>query len=230
MPAVRRPLPAALLLFAIAVVVPIAVAGAVALIAPGTPELVTRLIAVLLMAAIALVVVLVIERRMLRLSWGATVLTVVIALVALAPFVTGFSAQPASTVAILLAGYVATGIYEELWFRGLILRALRSWTPMRAALLSAALFGLAHLANIAFGANPAITAAQVVGTFCFGVGYAAARLHGQSLWLLALLHALTDIGLAVTNIDGPWRWGLMIGGDTVLLVAGLIVLARRRQA
>lgn len=227
MTAARRPLVRAGLLFAVALVVPVAIAGLLALAAPAMPPLQARLIAVLVMAALALAVALVVDRRMLRLTWCPPLLLIVLAIVALAPFATGIRAEPVPTAAILLAGYAATGLYEELWFRGLMLDALSTWTPLRAALVSAALFGIAHLTNIAFGANPATTAAQVVGAFCFGVGYAAARLRGLSLWVLALLHALTDIGLSLSNIDGAWRWAAMIGGDTVLLVVGILALRGR---
>lgn len=220
----RRPVAAALLLFGIALVVPIAIAGLFAVLASGADALTARLVAVLVMAALALGVVLIVDRRMLRLTWCPPLLIAILLVIALAPFVTGFRAEAASTVLVLVAGYTATGLYEELWFRGLILGSLSTHRSLHAVLLSSALFGLAHLSNIAFGADPAIIAAQVVGAFCFGVGYAAVRLRGLSLWLLAATHALTDIGLALTNIEGPWRWIAMIGGDTMLVVVGLIVL------
>lgn len=226
MKSLRSPLITAALLFSIALVVPIAIAGLFAVLAPDVQTLTARLVAVLVMAALALVVVLIVDRRMLRLTWCSPRLVAILVVIALAPFVTGLRGDNPSTALVLVVGYAATGLYEELWFRGLILGSLSGRGMLPAALLSSALFGLAHLSNIAFGADPAITATQVVGAFCFGIGYAAVRLRGLSLWMLAATHALTDIGLALTNIEGAWRWIALIGGDTVLLVVGLVVLLR----
>ncbi|MDQ0118405.1 hypothetical protein AB0280_00830 [Pseudarthrobacter sp902506025] len=44
------------------------------------------------------------------------------------------------------------------------------------------LFGLSHLANNAFGADVVVTAAQVIGAFTVGVGYAALRLRTVAFW------------------------------------------------
>lgn len=61
---------------------------------------------------------------------------------------------------------------------------------------------------------------------CYGVGFAALRLHGTSIWALVVLHAITDIALPLGDISSAWRWGIMIGGDTVLLIYGLIILRK----
>ncbi|SEB48899.1 hypothetical protein SAMN04489806_0830 [Paramicrobacterium humi] len=219
-----RPGMMALLLFAVSLVLPLAIGGILAVAAPGMDSLILRLIAVLVGVVLALTTAVAVDRRLLRETWAAPVLLIVPLVVALAPFVTGLRAEQAATAGILVIGYLATGVYEEFWFRGLMLRALRDWTPLRAALVSSGLFGLAHLANIAFGANIAVTLAQVVGAACFGVGFAALRLRGAGLWQLALLHALTDIGLALTNVGGGAKWGIMVGGDVALLIFGLLAL------
>lgn len=222
-PAVH-PLIHALVLAAAAAAATLIAALLLGLLAPGLEPVQQRLIAVLMLAGAATGAVAATSRdifRSGRLRWR---LLVVPGAVALAPFAGGIKDLGPAATAVMVAGYLATGIYEELWFRGMILKALASWTRLRAALVSSALFGLMHLCNIAFGANLAVTAAQVVGAACFGVGLAALRLRGMSMWPLVLLHALTDIALQSGDISSAWRWGLMIGGDTVLLVFGVVLL------
>jgi len=225
---VRRPAATAISLWILTVAATIASAGLLALVAPQLDMMTQRFIAVLLLAVFAVVVVLVRKPRLLRNGSCPPALLVLPLLVVLAPFAGGLKDASAQAVVVLVIGYLATGVYEELWFRGLVLDALRTWTPLRAALLSSALFGLAHLSNIAFGANVAVTAAQVVGAACYGVGLAGLRLRGLAMWPLILIHAVTDMALALGNVSASWRWGLMIGGDTVLLVFGLFVLGALR--
>ncbi|WP_285117281.1 CPBP family intramembrane glutamic endopeptidase [Leifsonia sp. fls2-241-R2A-40a] len=223
-----RPAATAISLWILTVAVTIATAGLLALVSPQLDMMTQRFIAVLLLAVFAVVVVLVRKPRLLRNGSFPPALLVLPLLVVLAPFAGGLKDESAQAVVVLVIGYLATGVYEELWFRGLVLDALRTWSPLRAALLSSALFGLAHLSNIAFGANVAVTAAQVVGAACYGVGLAGLRLRGLALWPLILIHAVTDIALALGNVTAGWRWGLMIGGDTALLFFGLFVLGALR--
>jgi uncharacterized protein len=218
-----RPATTAIALWLFTVAVTIASALLLALLAPQLDRMTQRFIAVLLLAVFATVVVLVTKRPLLRNGFCPPLLLVLPVLIALAPFAAGFRSESLQTVTVLIIGYLAIGVYEELWFRGLVLHTLRNWAPVRAVLLSSALFGLAHLSNIAFGANVAITAAQVVGATCFGVGLAALRLRGLALWPLILIHAVADIALALGDVSGG-RWGLMIGSDTLLLLFGLAVL------
>jgi uncharacterized protein len=222
-----RALSLALLLAAAAAAATLLAAVLLGWLAPGLEPLQQRLIAVLLLAGAAAGVVAATNPDILtsgQLRWR---LLAVPGAVALAPFAAGIKDPGPAATAVIVAGYLATGIYEELWFRGMVLKALSSWTPLRAALLSSALFGLMHLCNIAFGADPATTAAQVIGAACFGVGLAALRLRGMTMWPLVLLHALGDIALQLGDVSAAWRWGIMIGGDTVLLVFGLLLLRPR---
>lgn len=225
LPTASRPLRAALLLTGLTAVGTLVAAVLLRWLAPGLEPMEQKLAAVVALAVLAVVVA---ARRpgLLtsgRLHPGLLALPLLLALV---PFAGGIKDAGLRAGAIIVLGYLATGIYEEFWFRGLVLESLAAWTPLKAALLSSALFGTAHLANIAFGANPAITAAQVVGAACFGVGLAALRLRGVSLWPLAAIHALSDIALQLGDVGSAWRWALMIGGDTVLLIFGFVILRR----
>jgi membrane protease YdiL (CAAX protease family) len=130
-------------------------------------------------------------------------------------------------LAVLVVGYALTGYLEEALFRGVVLGVLRPAGTWPAVLLSSALFAAAHLPNVLFGQAPAVTAAQAVGTFCFGVGYAALRLRTGSVLPLMLLHFLTDLLLRVDALPAWAHWTAMVGGDTVLLLFGLLLLLRR---
>jgi membrane protease YdiL (CAAX protease family) len=94
------------------------------------------------------------------------------AAVALVPLVGGMQLPGAGLLAVLVAGYAATGFVEEALFRGLILGVLRPVGVWPAVLLSSALFAAAHLPN-----------------------------------MLSWAH-----------------WTTMVGGDTLLLVYGLLLL------
>lgn len=219
-----RPLRTALTLTGITIAATVLAALLINWLAPGLEPLQQRFIAVLALAAFACVIVAATNRALFTAGHMHPRLLIVPTLVILAPFAAGIKDVGAQASTTIVLGYLATGIYEELWFRGLVLKSLAPWTPARAALLSSALFGLTHLTNIAFGANPAVTAAQVIGATCFGVGLAALRLRGVSLWPLIILHALGDIALQLGDVSSAGRWILMVGGDIVLLIFGLLIL------
>ncbi len=202
------------------------------LVAPESDQLLRRLPVVLVLLVMSLVVA-------RRIGWSAIAagspatwrqvgwLTAPV-LVALVPLAWGWSPDPSTLVALTL-GYAATGIYEELWFRGVVLRAALPLGPGRAATLTAVVFGAAHLANILFGQNVAVSAAQAVGAAAFGFGYAVLRLRTNALWVLAGTHAVGDLLLHTTGLHGGALWGVMIGQDLVLFVVGLVALRGLRR-
>ena len=154
----------------------------VALVAPQSDQLLRRLPVVLVLLVMSLVA----ARRIgwaavaagnpttwRQVGWLAAPL-----LLALVPLAWGWSPDPTTLVA-LAVGYAATGVYEELWFRGVALRAALPLGPGRAAALTAVVFGVSHLANALFGQNVAVTAAQAFGAAAFGFGYAVLRLPDE---------------------------------------------------
>ncbi len=199
----------------------------VELVAPGSDQLLRRLPVVLVLLAMSLVVA-------GRTGWAAVAagrpstwrqvgwLTAPV-VVALAPLAWGWAPDPATLLALTL-GYAATGVYEELWFRGLMLRAALPLGPGRAAALTAVVFGASHLANILFGQNAAITAAQAVGAAAFGFGYAVLRLRTNALWVLVGTHGVLDLLLHTSGLHGGALWGVMVGQDVALLVVGVVAL------
>lgn len=151
-------------------------------------------------------------------------LLVVPALVALAPLAGGVRVPEGHLLAVLVAGYALTGYVEEALFRGAVLDRLHPAGGERAVLASSALFAAAHLPNVLFEQPLPITLAQAVGTFCFGVGYAALRLRTGSVLPLMGLHFLTDLLLRIDALPAWAHWTAMVGGDTLLLVVGLWLL------
>jgi uncharacterized protein len=207
------------------------VAGALAVAAllPHASEWTARLVVLLALTA-GVMAVLICTRGWRTAGFRARVarprLLILPAAVALAPLVGGVHLPGGGLLTLFVLGYAATGFFEEALFRGLVLGVLRPAGTWPAVWISSALFAAAHLPNMLFGQAPAVTVAQAVGTFCFGVGYAAVRLHTGSVWPLMVLHFLTDLLLRIDALPGWAHWTAMVGGDTVLLVYGLVLLRR----
>ena len=85
----------------------------------------------------------------------------------------------------LLVGFVEEGFY-----RGLM-RALAPRGAWRAV-ITAVLFGLTHLMNLAVGRTALEQGAQVLYAFAFGFGWAALALRKGILWPLVISHFLID--------------------------------------
>lgn len=98
---------------------------------------------------------------------------------------------------------IGTALAEELAFRGVVLGMLLVWmTPLRAVVVSSALFGLWHIlpaiealetnpaADLASGtfATVAEVAVQVIVTGVAGAGFAWLRLRGRGIAAPALAH------------------------------------------
>jgi membrane protease YdiL (CAAX protease family) len=95
--------------------------------------------------------------------------------------------------------YVSVGLIEEILIRGLVLPLmLRQWGATKggvykAVLLSSAIFGLAHMANLVLGRRDLVsTSAQISYAFFFGVFFAALVLRNKSIWPAVFCHFLFD--------------------------------------
>ncbi len=140
---------------------------------------------------------------------------------ALAPLVTGLRVPAVGVLATLVAGYVATGVFEELWHRGVVLDSLRAVGLRRSAVIGGAFFAVSHLANIAFGQAVMVSLAQAVGAFCFGIGFSILRWRTNAVWLLVGVHAVGDLMFKITNLHGGTLWLFLVGHDAVMLLWGL---------
>jgi len=145
----------------------------------------------------------------LGLFWGSILVAGVLGLLALPGWyrVTGMIA-PGQIPAFLLHGlllFLAGAIYEEAFFRGIIFRLLErivgSWG---AVVLSAALFGLAHLLN----PHATILSALTIMVEA-GVTFAAIYMVTRSLWAVTAAHfgwnlmQGTILGAPVSGIAFP---------------------------
>lgn len=224
----RRPVWTAVTLASAAVLVTVAIGVVGALMFPGggDAEVTRRFIAVLVVAAAALLVVGRADAWRCAGAAGASTwrdvrLLAVPTGIALAPALTGFDIPAAGTLAVLVVGYTATGIFEELWHRGIILDTLLPLGVRRAAVIGGALFAASHLANIAFGQPVAVSLAQSVGAFCFGVGFSVFRWRTNALWLLVAIHAVGDLMFKITDLHGGALWCFLVGHDIAMLLWGL---------
>jgi membrane protease YdiL (CAAX protease family) len=107
-----------------------------------------------------------------------------------------------------------SGVVEEIVFRGLILRALLPTGRLRAAVISAVLFGAMHSLNVLSISSPAYAALQVAYATAIGFGYAALVIFTGTLWPLVMAHALTNfagfIAAGGAGGNGPVATGEMV--------------------
>jgi membrane protease YdiL (CAAX protease family)/GNAT superfamily N-acetyltransferase len=152
----------------------------------------------------------------LGLAFGAGLFLVTVGVLAqLGAFrVTGHGAALVMLMPFGLA--VASGVIEELLFRGLIFRLVeRSFGTWIALSCSAVLFGLVHLSN----PHPTLAGAVAI-IFEAGILLAAAYLYTRRLWLPIGLHAAWNFtqggvfGVAVSgNATEGWLHGSLSGPD-----------------
>lgn len=140
------------------------------------------------------------------------------------PLVGGIRPLAPATLGTLAAAYLATALYEESLFRGVILGLLRSTGAWRAVLLSSLLFGLAHLGNIVLRGDPVLIALQALGAATQGVGLAALRLRTNTIWPLLAIHAVHDFVLQLGYLPIP----LADAANSIIMLAYGIYLLRRQ--
>lgn len=198
------------------------------LLAPNADPMTRRLLVILALAAAALVWSRKIGWSRIGAagpsSWQNVRLLCVPAAVALVPLFWGWSPPTAGTLSVLVIGYAATGVYEELWFRGIMLREASTLGLVPAATATGVLFGLSHLVNIAFGQNVWVTASQAVGATAFGFGFAILRWRTNAIWLLVLIHAVGDLLFHTTALHGPALALVLVSHDIIVLAWGLLLM------
>ncbi len=135
-----------------------------------------------------------------------------------------------SALAVFTISMVSVGVFEEVLFRGVLLgaihRALRGRSAaLRAALLSSAVFGVAHLVNLP-RQSLGPTIAQVAYAALIGVFFAAVRLRSGSLIAVIVLHTLLDssfyLGSDVFERAGSTQGPAMVT-VLILVLVGLLL-------
>lgn len=160
-------------------------------------------------------------RRVNRWLYAPLAATVAIALA------TGGVSTTAAGAAAILALTAAVAVNEEVFFRGLVLTALRSRGVGYAIVGSSILFGVLHLSALAGGISPLYSALQVVFAALFGVVAAQVVTRTGSLAPAIAWHLLYD---AASSLGGDVLNAATITGALVniaVLAATAIVLARR---
>lgn len=95
-------------------------------------------------------------------------------------------------IVVLIIVTLLIGFQEEAIFRGILLSAFRPQGVMKAALISAALFGIIHINSLFVGRDPIFVLSQVVASFLGAIGLGALRIRTNSVVPLVLLHAFND--------------------------------------
>lgn len=159
------------------------------------------------------------EWRDLRLYWLPVVLL-------FAPFVAGIRFPSLAVAGMLLLGYIATAVFEETLWRGVMLTVLRPLGIWPAVLLSSLLFGLGHLGNSSLRGFSVMILAQAFGAAVQGVGLAAVRLRTNTIWPLIAIHAVHDLFLQMGHLPVAL---IEVPIDTIFLIYGIVLLRRSRR-
>lgn len=135
----------------------------------------------------------------------------------------------AGEFAVFLFFCFSVGLFEEVYFRGLIFPMLllrfgnKKYGAFIAASLSSAAFSLVHLFNLS--ANPPeMVMLQLGYTFLLGMLYAVLYYMTRSLWLAVFCHALYDAGGFLIEYAGKGEiWDLPTVVLTVALSAAVFL-------
>lgn len=107
---------------------------------------------------------------------------------------------------------LAIGLFEEAAFRGvaLLLIAEKRRTTQKglfmSIVLSSAVFGVIHLANILAGASPGAVLLQIGYSFLIGAMCAVVLFKTGNLWLCVILHAVYDFSGNLMPTLGAGTW------------------------
>ena len=133
----------------------------------------------------------------------------------------------------ILAFCVATGIGEELMFRGLVFHWFRGLPPRGVVVVSAGAFGAIHLLGLGSEIHPAVILSQAYFAFALGLVFAGARARDVSILLPIAVHAGFDF-FAISARGGVTQTfenveqmvtGMLFTG-TIALAWGLFLLWR----
>lgn len=102
------------------------------------------------------------------------------------------------TLLMVIISNMATGFYEEIIMRGMLLKhMMQHWRGdqhriLKSVVVTSVLFGVVHLGNLVYG-QVAVTLTQVVYATALGLLFAAAYLRTANLWSCVLVHGIVDI-------------------------------------
>jgi uncharacterized protein len=130
----------------------------------------------------------------------------------------------------VLAITLMVGFVEEVFFRGLMLTALRSRGLWRTAIITALLFGLTHALNVLAGKSAMDAAAQIFYATAIGFAYAALVLKKHILWPLVIAHFVIDFANFIQRpgftYPPAWTLAIVVGTGVVFAAYGAFVMLR----
>lgn len=109
----------------------------------------------------------------------------------------------ARTAVLITAYTILATSTEELFYRGIVLRATIGYGVIPAVLLSSALFGASHVNGFftSYAIDPLYILGQALIGFLLGIFLAAVRLRMNAIWPTMVAHALYDLpGVLVYGI------------------------------
>ena len=107
---------------------------------------------------------------------------------------------------------LAIGLFEELAFRGVIflMIAEKRHTTRKglfwSLILTSAVFGVVHLANVLLGAGIGGVILQIGYSFLIGAMCSVVLLKTRNIWLCVLLHAIYDFSGTLVPTLGAGTW------------------------
>ena len=100
---------------------------------------------------------------------------------------------------IIVIGNLLVGAFEEILLRGFVFNELlEHYSPIRSAVISGIIFGLAHVFNFLVS-EPAAVVSQLVYAFFLGVFFAAIYYVTKDIWSVILIHGLIDTVSVLTK-------------------------------
>lgn len=122
------------------------------------------------------------------------------------------------TIIALVFFTLAIGLSEEIYFRGIILRKLRTcFTIKQAIILSSALFAAVHASQAFSGADSIMVALTIVNALIFGIVASEIVILTESLVPTIIWHALYDF----------INWTALVKGKTeviVIIIESIIIV------
>lgn len=148
-------------------------------------------------------------------------------LIACSHFTAGFDSE--AGIELILANVFFTlsiGMAEEIYFRGIICKMWLKKGLVKAVLVSAILFGICHLMNIAGGASVISTLLQICFAFVYGLVFALLFAVGKSIIPCILLHAFHDF-CSYMSADASTTFNIVLGATQfVILIAYFMYLLK----
>jgi len=114
--------------------------------------------------------------------------------------------NPLHLLIVILHPLVGTGLFEEVLFRGLVLKLLlikmgdSKKGLIKACVISSVVFAMVHLSNIIAYGDVLPFVSQIVVAIATGLFFAALFLRTRTLWIPILMHALLNLSVQIFDV------------------------------